>query len=281
MTGRHRILILGGGFGGLYTALELEKKLAKFPNAEVTLVKRENFFLFTPMLHEVAAGDLDLTNIVNPIRKLLRKVNFFEGEVEAIDLDKRTVVVSHGFHRHTHELEFDQIVLGLGSSTNFFGLPGLEEHALTMKSLSDAFNLRNRLIALLEEADTECVDSTNHNSLLRFVVAGGGFAGVETIGGINDFVRECLRFFPNIRQENICMVLVHPVLPELSSSLGQYTQETLIRKGIDIRVNTKVEGYVDGTVLLSDGSTLQTQTLIWTAGTTPHSAPISGYRRAV
>ena len=274
MSEKHRILILGGGFGGLYTALELEKKLPKYPNVEVTLVNRENFFLFTPMLHEVAAGDLDLTNIVNPVRKLLRKVSFFEGEVEAIDLAACTVSVSHGFQRHTHELEFDQIVLGLGSSTNFFGLPGLEEHALTMKSLSDAINLRNRLIALLEEADTECVDSTNRNALLTFVVAGGGFAGVETIGGINDFVRGCLRFFPNIRQENIRMVLVHPgpvVLPELSSSLGRYTQETLRRKGIDVRLNTKVEGYEDDTVVLSDGSNLPTHTLIWTAGTTPHS----------
>ncbi|PYY01892.1 MAG: NAD(P)/FAD-dependent oxidoreductase [Acidobacteria bacterium] len=274
MSAKHRILILGGGFGGLYTALGLEKKLHKYPNVEVTLVNRENFFLFTPMLHEVAAGDLDLTNIVNPVRKLLRKVNFFEGEVEDIDLEKRSVLVSHGFDRHTHELEFDQIVLGLGSSTNFFGLPGLEEHALTMKSLSDAINLRNRLIALLEEADTECVDSGNRKALLTFIVAGGGFAGVETMGGINDFVRDSLPFFPNIRQEDIRMVLVHPgpaVLPELSTSLGQYTQETLRRKGIDIRLNTKVEGYEHGTVMLSDGSLLATHTLIWTAGTTPHS----------
>lgn len=274
MNGKHRILILGGGFGGLHTALELEKQLPKYSNVEVTLVNRENFFLFTPMLHEVAAGDLDLTNIVNPVRKLLRKVNFFEGEVEAIDLDKRTVVVSHGFTRHSHELEFDQIVLGLGSSTNFFGLPGLEEHALTMKSLSDAINLRNRLIALLEEADTECVDSVNRNALLTFVVAGGGFAGVETIGAINDFVRECLRFFPNVHEDNIHMVLVHPgpvVLPELSSSLGQYTQETLRKKRIDVRLNTKVIGYDNGTVMLSDGTSLPTHTLIWTAGTTPHS----------
>jgi NADH dehydrogenase len=225
------------------------------------------------MLHEVAAGDLDLTNIVNPVRKLLRKVNFFEGEVEAIDLDKRMVVVSHGFARHSHELEFDQIVLGLGSSTNFL-LPGLEQHALTMKSLSDAINLRNRLIALLEEADTECVDSANRNALLTFVVAGGGFAGVETIGGINDFVRESLRFFPNVHEDNIKMVLVHPgpvVLPELSSSLGQYTQETLRKKGIDVRLNTKVVGYENCTVMLSDGTSLPTHTLIWTAGTTPHS----------
>lgn len=272
ITGKHRILILGGGFGGLYTALELEKKLPNYPNVEVTLVNRENFFLFTPMLHEVAAGDLDLADIVNPVRKLLRKVNFFEGEVEAIDLAKRTVVVSHGFHRHSHDLKFDQVVLGLGSSVNFFDVPGLEENALTMKSLSDAISLRNRLVALLEEADTEC--DANRRELLTFVVAGGGFAGVETIGSINDFVRQSLRFFPNLRQDNIHMVLVHRgpvVLPELSGSLGQYTQETLRRKGIDVRLNTKVEGYRDGAVMLSDGTALRTHTLIWTAGTTPHS----------
>src|SRR5207249_10898096 len=109
-----RILILGSGFGGLYTALRLEKRLRFNSSVELTLVNRENFFLFTPMLHEVAAGDLDLTHIVNPVRKLLRKVNFFEGEVEDIDLEKRSVLVSHGFDRHTHELEFDKIVLGLG-----------------------------------------------------------------------------------------------------------------------------------------------------------------------
>lgn len=143
-----------------------------------------------------------------------------------------------------------------------------------MKSLSDAINLRNRLIALLEEADTECVDTGNRKALLTFVVAGGGFAGVETIGGINDFVRDSLRFFPNISQDDVRMLLVHPgpvVLPELSSGLGQYTQETLRRKGIDVRLNTKVEGYEQGSVLLSDGSILPTHTLIWTAGTTPHS----------
>src|SRR5947209_16013832 len=104
MIAKHRILILGGGFGGLYTALELEKKLHKYPNVEVTLVNRENFFLFTPMLHEVAAGDLDLTNIVSPVRKLLRKVNFFEGEVEAIDLEKQRVLVSHRFDHYSLQL---------------------------------------------------------------------------------------------------------------------------------------------------------------------------------
>ena len=171
MANKHRIVILGGGFAGLYAALELEESLLSRPDVEVTLVNRENFFLFTPMLHEVAAGDLDLTNIVNPARKLLRNVSFFEGQVRGIDLHERRVIVEHGFDGHTHELEFDQIVLALGSTTQFFGLPGVEENALTMKSLSDAVKLRNRLIAILEEADTECCGESRL-ALLSVTVAG-------------------------------------------------------------------------------------------------------------
>ncbi|HYU46381.1 MAG TPA: FAD-dependent oxidoreductase, partial [Terriglobales bacterium] len=152
---KHHILILGGGFGGLYTALELEKALKNDSDTEITLINRDNYFLFTPMLHEVAASDLDLTNIVSPVRKLLRKVRFFAGDVKRIDMANRTVTVAHGFDGHTHELAYDQLVIGVGSSTNFFNLPGLEQHALTMKTLEDAAHLRNRLIALLEEADTE------------------------------------------------------------------------------------------------------------------------------
>ena len=147
---KHRIVIAGGGFAGLYAALELDKTLATRDDVEITVVNRENFFLFTPMLHEIAAGDLDLTNIVNPIRKLLKNVAFFEGELQDIDLERRRVLVMHGFETHSHALEFDQIVLSLGSTTQFFALPGVEDNALTMKSLSDAVRLRNRLIALLE-----------------------------------------------------------------------------------------------------------------------------------
>ena len=129
-----RVVILGGGFGGLYVALELEKTLARDPNVNITVVNRENFFLFTPMLHEVAASDLDLTSIVSPVRKLLRRVSFIEGDVERIDLGKKTVYVSHGVDHHHHEIPYDHLVIALGSITNFYGLPGLAERALTMKS---------------------------------------------------------------------------------------------------------------------------------------------------
>lgn len=269
---QHRILILGGGFGGMYAALQLEKTLARDPDVTITLVNRDNFFLFTPMLHEVAASDLDITHIVNPIHKLLRRVQFFAGDVEAIDLSARRVVVAHGFDRHMHDLTYDQLVIGLGATTNFFNLPGLEERALTMKSLGDAIQVRNRLIALLEEANSECC-ALIREPLLTFVVAGGGFAGVETIAGINDFVRESLRFYPNLRDDLLRLVLVHPgevILPELSPKLGRYAQQKLAERGIDIRVNTRVTGMSGQSVELSDGTALHSHTLIWTAGTTPN-----------
>jgi NADH dehydrogenase len=268
---KKRILILGGGFAGLSTATELEKKISSRNDLEVTMVNRENFFLFTPMLHEVAASDLDLTTIVNPARKMLRRVKFFAGEVKKVDLNAREVVVAHGFDHHEHVLSYDYLVLGLGSTTNFYGLPGLEDRALTMKSLSDAMRLRNHLIAHLEEADSECCQVKN--PLLTFVVAGGGFAGVETIAGINDFVRGALRSYPNLRDDMIRVVLVHPgkfVLPELGEKLGVYTQKQLEKRKVEIRVNTKVSSVTDRSVTLSDGTEIYTNTLVWTAGTSPN-----------
>lgn len=268
---KNRILILGGGFAGLHTALELERQLAKQADVEITLVNRDNFFLFTPMLHEVAASDLDLTNIVNPVRKLLRKVQFFQGDVKAIDLERRAVTVGHGFDDHTHELQYDRLVLGLGSTTNFFNLPGLEKNALTMKSLADAINLRNRMIAVMEEADTECCAALRR-PLLTVVVAGGGFAGVETIAGINDFLHEAIGFYPNLQHDHVRVVLVHPgavILPELGESLGHYARKKLEERGVEVRLNCKVSGYDGNVVTLSDGEELECKTVIWTAGTTP------------
>jgi NADH:ubiquinone reductase (H+-translocating) len=270
--GRKRIVILGGGFGGLYAALRLEKTLARDPDVEILLVNRENFFLFTPMLHEVAASDLDLTHIVNPVRKLLERVQFFHGDVDAIDLPGRKVVVSHGAEHHAHEVEYDQLVIALGSITNFFNLPGLQERALTMKSLGDAIYLRNKLISHLEEADFECC-AQERQELLTFVVAGGGFAGVETIASLNDFVREALRFYPNLREDMLRVVLVHPgsvILPELGEQLGAYAQRKLALRQVEIQVNTRVTGVSERGVELSDGSMIPTKTLIWTAGTSPN-----------
>jgi NADH dehydrogenase len=224
------------------------------------------------MLHEVAASDLDLTHIVNPVRKLLKRVQFFDGDVDSIDLHGRKVFVSHGAEHHSHELNYDHLVIALGSITNFFDLPGLEERALTMKSLGDAIYLRNKLIAHLEEADFECC-ALERQELLTFVVAGGGFAGVETIASLNDFVREALTFYPHLREDMLRVVLVHPgpvILPELGEKLGAYAQEKLAARQVEIRVNTRVTGVSARGVELSDGSAILSKSLVWTAGTSPN-----------
>lgn len=272
-NGKPRVVILGGGFGGMYAAMEFEQALAQGADLDVTLVNRDNFFLFTPMLHEVAASDLDITNIVSPIRKLLRRVAFFHGDIESIDLPNKRVGLSHGHEQHCHSLPYDHLVLALGSTTNFLNIPGLADRALTMKSLDDAICLRNRLIANLEEADFECA-APLRAPLLNFVVAGGGFAGVETIAAMNDFLREAVRFFPHLRDDMLRIVLVNSgkvILPELGEKLGGYAQRKLIENKVEIHSNCKVTAVTDRDVILSDGTTVTTNTLVWTAGTSPHS----------
>jgi len=265
---RNRVLILGGGFGALYTALELERLLGWEPYVEITLINRENFFLFTPMLHEVAASDLDITHIVNPIRKLLRKAKFFHGEVQAIDLQEQQVRVVHGPERHLHQIGYDHLVIALGSTSNFYGIPGLKEKAFTMKSLGDAIHLRNRLIDLLEEADFECAMGTRKD-LLTVVVAGGGFAGVETIAAIRDFLHDATRFYPHLERGLIRLILAHAgpvILPELGESLGHYAQKKLARRDVDIRVNTRIAALTESGVQFADGNSIECKTLVWTAG---------------
>ena len=265
-----RVLILGGGFGGMYAALEFEKR--RDPDFEVTLISQENFFLFTPMLHEVAASDLDLTHIVNPIRKMLRHVRFFEGEVLSVHLAERRIVVAHGFDQHTHSLEYDHIVFGLGCVINYFNIPGLRERAVPMKSLGDAMALRNRLIEHLEEAGTDCAEK-DRELLLTFVVAGAGFAGVETTGSINDLLKGALPYYPNLKPGMLHVVLVHPgdfVLPELGEELGRYASRKLAERGVDVRPNTKVKAVTPRAVELTDGTWINSLTLVWTAGTSPH-----------
>jgi NADH dehydrogenase len=269
---KKKIYILGGGFGGLYSALELERRLGSEPDIDITLVNRDNFFLFTPMLHEVAASDLELTTIVNPMRKLLRKVQLFAGEVAHIDLRNSQLTLSHGFKHHSHTVPYDQLILALGSITNFYNLPGLADRAITMKSLGDAVGLRNRLIAHLEEADTECAKA-EREPLLTFVVAGGGFAGVETIAAVNDLLRQALPLYRNLDEKMLRLVLVHAgaaILPELGEELGKYAQAKLEMRGIQVILNTRVEAVSDDSVTLTNGMTILSSTIIWTAGTTPN-----------
>jgi NADH:ubiquinone reductase (H+-translocating) len=269
---RKQVLILGAGFGGMYAALGLEKALSADSDIEAALVNRQNFSLFTPMLHEVAASDLDMTHIVNPFRRLLRRVRFFHGEVEHIDLASKQVTVAHGPNRHSHVLKYDQLVLALGSTTNFFDMPHLEQRVITMKSLSDAVRLRNQMIDMLEEADFECA-AGSRPQLLSVVVAGGGFAGTETVAAVNDFLRESIPLYRHLDREMLRVVLVHPgelILPELGPRLGAYAQKKLAARGVEIRVNSKIKRVDEDAVELNDGSRIPTCTVVWTAGTSPN-----------
>ena len=267
-----RVLILGGGFGGICAAIELERALRARPDVSITLVTRDNYFLFTPMLHEVAASDLEMNTIINPLRKMLRRVKTFTGNIETINLERRCVAVTHGFDHHAHELSYDQLIIALGSSTNFFGLPGLQDAALTIKTLDDAIELRNRLITHLEEANSECA-AGQRQPLLTFVVVGAGFAGVETLGGINDFVREAICFYPNLTPEFVRTILISSdefILPELGRKLGAYAQRKLTARGVEIIACTRVTAVCDGMVELSDGQKILATTLIWAAGNAPN-----------
>src|SRR5256886_1270988 len=271
-SGKKRIVVLGGGFGGVYAAIHLEKLLVRDRAVEICLVSRDNFFLFTPMLHEIAASDLEITNIVNPLRKLLHKVEVLVGDVKEIDLPNKRVLISRGYRNHSQQVDYDHLVIALGSITNFYDLPAFPELALAMKSLPDAIRLRARVLRHLEEANSECNLSVRQ-SLLTFVVAGGGFAGVETVAALNDFVREALPFYPNLCEEMLRVMLVHSgpvILPELGKSLGRYTQKVLARRGVEVRLKTRVKRMTENSVFLVDGLQIPSRTLVWTAGTVPN-----------
>jgi NADH dehydrogenase len=182
------------------------------------------------------------------------------------------LTLSHGFKRHSHTVPYDQLILALGSIPNFHNLPGLADRAITMKSLGDAVALRNRLIAHLEEADTDCAKG-EREPLLTFVVAGGGFAGVETIAAVNDFLRQALPLYRNLHQKMLRLVLVHSgasILPELGEDLGRYAEAKLEKRGIQIVLHTRVAAVSEDSVALSNGMVIRGSTIIWTAGTTPN-----------
>ena len=263
-----KIVIAGGGFAGLYAAKYLDKRLAARPDIEVTLISRENFILFTPMLHEVAAGDLSPSDIVNPLRRILRHVHVVEAQVDVIDLAARKVHCRAGARNFELEFDFDHLLVTIGSETNFFGNAGIRDWAVTMKTLSDAALLRNRMVALFEEASVE-TDMARRRELLTFVTAGGGFAGVETVGAINDFVRETVKFYPWLREDLIRVAVVNPgkfLLPELGEELGSYAEKKLSQRKVEIIKGVGVAEYDGSIIKLSDGQSISATTLVWTAG---------------
>lgn len=245
-----------------------EKSFSKDEALKISIISRENFFLFTPMLPEVASGSIETRHIVHPIRQLCRKIHFYQSVVESIDLRNQTVTASHPSASLRHTWQFDYLVLALGSVTNFFRLPGLEENAITLKSLGDAIHIRNHVIDKLEQAEIE-EDPRRRAELLTFVIAGGGFAGVELAGELNDFLKEASRHYPTIRRSDIQVYLVEAmprILPEVGDELAAFAARNLRRREIEIMTGVQVTGASVQRVDLKDGREIRTRTLVWTAG---------------
>ena len=264
------IVILGGGFAGMTTAQNLEEVFGPDRSVSFTLVSETNALLFTPMLAEVAGSSLEPSHISTPLRTSLRRTQVIRGRVSEVDLDGRRiqVAVEGGGVR---ELAYDQVVFALGAVSNYLGLKNVQELAFDFKSLLDAIRIRNHVIDMFEQADRE-TDHGLRRERLTFVIAGGGFAGVELAGALNDFSRGILADYPNISSEDLQIVLVHArdrILPELSKSLGRYAQESMAMRGVTFRLNCRLSDCGPGRVILSDGE-VRARTLVWTAGTAPN-----------
>jgi NADH dehydrogenase len=270
---RKRIVILGGGFAGVYTGLALEKALRGRDDVEVVLVSQENYFVFQPMLPEVISGTIGLTDLVSPIRRLLPRSDVHVRQVEAVDLVERTVTTSPGFRPHPHVLRYDHLVLALGNVTDFRGLRGLPEHAMPFKNLGDALHLRNHVIRALEEAAIERHDAPLRKQLLTFVVAGGGFSGVEVAAELNDFVRDVARSYRGLDPSEIRVILLHAldrILPEMSEKLALFAQRILRERGVEIRLNTRLDAATGDEAILKGGERIATRTLVSTVPSFPH-----------
>jgi len=269
-----RIVILGGGFAGMKTAECLEEQLRANPSASITLVSDTNALLFTPMLAELAGSTLEPSHISTPLRSSLHRTEFIRGRVTAIDLEHRRVVLAgpaSDSPAGNLEVAYDHLVLALGSVSNYLGMSNVEKLAFNFKSLLDAIRIRNHVIEMFERADRE-PEKSQRARLLTFVIAGGGFAGVELAGALNDFARGILADYPNLNPGELNIVLVHArdrILPELSESLAKYAQEKMEVRGVRFRLNVRLSDAQPGVVVLSDGE-IHAHTLVWTAGTAPN-----------
>ena len=270
---RHRIVILGGGFGGVYTAMYLEKMLGRRDDFEIVIINKENYFVFQPMLAEVVSGSIGILDTVSPIRRMLTKTDLHVREIESIDTAAQTITTTPVFNLRPHVIHFDHLVLALGNVTDFRGLRGLPEHAIPFKNLSDALHIRNHVIHVLEEAAIEHERPELRQQLLTFVVAGGGFSGTEVVAELNDFIRGVIKNYPGIDPSEIRIVLLHAldrILPELDEKLALYAQQLLTKRGVEICVNTRLEAATGVEAILSDGSRIPTRTLISTVPSSPN-----------
>jgi NADH:ubiquinone reductase (H+-translocating) len=294
---KKRIVILGGGFAGVAVLNKLQDRFQTDVSVDITMISKDNYLLFTPMLHEIASGMIETRHIVTPIRTFCNRSRFYCAGVESIDLENKSVKIRsslapipygtqnpiNSMEKNSKSLSYDYLVIAVGSDTKFFGMSDVQQNAFTIKTLNDAIRLRNHIIYLLEQADQLLPESNYDNNtfiqaqkeILTFVIVGGGFAGVETAGELNDFIRDSVNdYYHNIDKSNIKFVIVQSgnrLLPEMSEELAQFALENLHKSGVEIILNSRVIGATEHSVKLKDGNIIPTHTIIWSGGVAPSS----------
>ncbi len=261
-----RILIVGGGYVGMYTALALQKRLSPGA-AEITVVEPQSNMTYQPFLPEAAAGNVEPRHVVVPLRKVLRRCNVITGAVSAIVHARRVATVQPG-DGESYELGYDLLVVCPGSVSRLLPIPGLAEHGIGFKTIGEAIYLRNHVLSCLDLA-ASTNDPVLRRKALTFVFVGGGYAGVEAMAELEDMARYALRYTPSLKTEDMRWVLVEAasrIMPEVSVRLSAYTVDRLTERDIDVRLNTRLESAEGNRITLSDGEQFDAETLVWTAG---------------
>jgi NADH dehydrogenase len=276
---KRTILILGGGFGGVYTAVHLEKLMtaAERKTLEVIIVSRDNYMVFQPLLPEVISGSVELNHVISPIRRLAKSARLFTREVEAIDISSRKVKLSPGARSAPTMITYDHLVIALGTQLDYDKIPGMREHACPFKYLGDALYLRNQLVRALEEAEAES-NPERRRAWLTFVVAGGGFSGVECIAEMNDFLREAIQSYHHIDPKDLRLILLQRgdrILPELTEGLSIFASRLLMKRGVEVQFGTSLKAVsADSAVVEVSGNSqtrvINTRTIIATVPAGAH-----------
>jgi NADH dehydrogenase len=262
---KKRVLILGGGFGGVYAAVHLGRLFSKreLEEVEIAIVSRENYIVFQPLLPEVISGSVELNHVIAPIRRMAPRARLYSRDIEAIDPNARTVTLSQGARPERLTLSYDHLVVAMGTRLDHSKIPGMHEHENPFKYLGDALYLRNQLVRALEEAETE-TDPDLRRRLLTFVVAGGGFSGVECIAEMNDFLREAVHAYHNIREADLRLILLQRsdrILPELTESLAAFAHKLLVKRGVEIRLGEGLKAVSADAVVVENKETRRTETI--------------------
>ncbi len=264
MSAKPHILIVGGGYVGMYTALRLQKKLR---GADITVVDPQPHMTYQPFLPEAAAGNVSPRHVVAPLRKVLRRCHVVTGAVVGVDHVRKVALVQPVVGQ-PREIGYDQIVVAPGSVSRTLPIPGLKENAVGFKTIGEAIYLRNHVLGQLDAA-ASADDPDVRRKALTFVFVGGGYAGIEALAELEDMARDAIKYYPELKQDDMRWVLVEAsqrILPEVGPDMGVYTVERLLDRGMDLRLNTRLESCVDGTVVLSDGDAFDADTIVWTAG---------------